>query len=95
VIRWSVLYPKTEGATFDHDYYRDNHIPAVRESLGVSEVEIDRALDGPYVAAAHVRFGSSEEMKTALAKLDMKFLAADLPKYTTIAPQIQVSEIVG
>ena len=24
MIRMSVLYPVTEGATFDHDYYRDH-----------------------------------------------------------------------
>jgi hypothetical protein len=31
MIRMSVMYPVTEGATFDHDYYRDHHVPlAVR-----------------------------------------------------------------
>ena len=31
MIRLSVLYPVTEGATFDHDYYREKHVPlAVR-----------------------------------------------------------------
>jgi hypothetical protein len=27
VIRLSVLYPSSEGSTFDHDYYRDKHVP--------------------------------------------------------------------
>jgi uncharacterized protein (TIGR02118 family) len=31
MIRMTVMYPVTEGATFDHDYYRDHHVPlAVR-----------------------------------------------------------------
>jgi hypothetical protein len=27
MIRLSVFYPVTEGATFDHEYYRDHHVP--------------------------------------------------------------------
>ena len=29
MIRLTVSYPATEGATFDHDYYRDKHVAAV------------------------------------------------------------------
>ena len=34
MIRLSVFYPTTEGATFDHDYYRDKHGAACRQDLG-------------------------------------------------------------
>ncbi len=28
MVRFGIaLYPKAEGATFDHDYYRDKHVP--------------------------------------------------------------------
>ena len=33
MIRVSVFYPSAEGATFDHDYYRETHMPAVRAHL--------------------------------------------------------------
>ena len=26
-IRFSVFYPSSDGSTFDHDYYRDSHVP--------------------------------------------------------------------
>ncbi len=34
MIRLSVLYPVTEGATFDHDYYREKHVPLAVQRVG-------------------------------------------------------------
>ena len=32
MIRFSVFYPVTEGATFDHAYYAEKHVPLARAS---------------------------------------------------------------
>ena len=50
MIRFSVLYPATDGATFDHDYYRDNHVPLACRTWGIEAAEIERGVNGPYVA---------------------------------------------
>ena len=47
MIRFSVLYPTTEGATFDHDYYRDHHVPLACRTWGVDGAEIDRGVAAP------------------------------------------------
>ena len=39
MIRLSVLYPATEGATFDHDYYRDHHVPLAASAWSLDGVE--------------------------------------------------------
>ena len=31
MIKVSVMYPNTPGGRFDHDYYRDKHMPLVKE----------------------------------------------------------------
>ena len=54
-IRLSVFYPSTEGATFDHDYYRDKHVPLAAKTWGLDGAEIDKGVDGPYVAAVQRR----------------------------------------
>ncbi len=59
MIRMSVLYPVTEGATFDHDYYRDRHVPLAVRTWGLEGAEIDVGIDGPYVAAVHFMFEST------------------------------------
>src|SRR4029079_2457545 len=51
MIRLSVLYPKTDGAKFDHDYYCNSHVPLAVSTWGVERVEIDKGLNGPYEAA--------------------------------------------
>src|SRR5579862_6415272 len=56
MIRLSVFYPSTEGATFDHDYYRNQHIPLCVKTWGLDGAEIDKGLDGPNVAAVHFKF---------------------------------------
>ena len=47
MIRLSVLYPKTDGASFDHDYYRDSHVPLALKTWGLDSAEIDKGIDGP------------------------------------------------
>ena len=92
MIRLSVLYPKTEGATFDHDYYRDKHVPLACSTWGLENAEIDKGLDGPYEAAVHFRFESIEALQQALAAEGTGAVQGDVPNYTTILPVTQISE---
>jgi uncharacterized protein (TIGR02118 family) len=94
VIRFSVLYPAGDGATFDHDYYRDKHIPLACRTWGLDGAEIDRGTTGPYVAAVHFRFESMEAMTAALSAEGTGDVLADIPNYTNITPIQQISEIV-
>jgi uncharacterized protein (TIGR02118 family) len=94
-IRLSVFYPSTEGATFDHDYYRDKHVPLAVKTWGVDGAEIDKGINGPYVAAVHFRFDSQEALAAALGSEGNGDVLADVANYTSIAPVIQTSEIVG
>jgi uncharacterized protein (TIGR02118 family) len=89
-----VLYPATEGATFDHDYYRDKHVPLAVRTWGLDGAEIDKGLDGPYVAAVHFKFASQEALQTAMASEGTGAVLADVANYTTIAPVLQTSEVV-
>jgi uncharacterized protein (TIGR02118 family) len=94
MIRMSVLYPAAEGATFDHDYYRDHHVPLAVKTWGLESAEIDKGVDGPYVAAVHFRFESLEAMAAAMAVDETSRVTADIQNYTTIQPVLQTSEIV-
>ncbi len=96
MIRLSVLYPSSEGSTFDHDYYRDKHVPLALRTwgLGLSDAEIDQGVDGPYVAGVHFKFDSLDAMQTALANEATGQVLADVANYTNITPVMQTSEIV-
>ncbi len=94
MIRMSVLYPAAEGATFDHDYYRNKHVPLCLSTWGLDGAEIDKGLDGPYVAAVHFRFESPEAIQAAMGNPDTGKILADVANYTNITPVIQTSEIV-
>jgi uncharacterized protein (TIGR02118 family) len=94
MIRLSVLYPATDGATFDHDYYRDTHVPLAVQSWGLDGAAIDKGIDGPYVAAVHFTFESVEAMGEAMASDGTAAVMGDIANYTTIAPVLQTSEIV-
>jgi uncharacterized protein (TIGR02118 family) len=94
VIRFSVLYPATDGAGFDHEYYRDSHVPLAARTWQPDRVEIDRHIDGPYVAAVHFTFSSLEAMQAALASDGTAAVRDDVANYTDITPVRQVSEVV-
>jgi uncharacterized protein (TIGR02118 family) len=95
MIRYSVLYPGGDGATFDHDYYRDHHIPLALTTWHPVEASIDKGIDGPYVAAVHFTFASMEAMQAAVAREGTAAIRADVRNYTNITPVRQVSEIVS
>ena len=94
MIRLSVLYPTTEGASFDHDYYRDNHVPLACKTWGLAGADIDKGVDGPYVAAVHFTFDSLEALQGAMGNPGTGDVIADVANYTTITPVMQTSEIV-
>ncbi len=95
MIRLSVFYPSGEGSTFDHDYYRDNHVPLAVKAWGLDGAEIDKGVDGPYVAAVHFTFESMDALGAAMGSPGTAEVMADVANYTNIAPVLQTSEIVG
>ena len=93
MIRMSVLYPAGDGITFDHDYYRDTHIPMCTAAFKC-RAEIDKGMNGPYVAGVHFYFDSMEDLGVIGASPDLPTIMADIVNYTNATPVQQVSEIV-
>lgn len=104
MIRVSVMYPSGAGKKFDHDYYARTHMALVHarlDSLGLRRTEVDKGLGGgapgapaPYAAVGHVYFDSLGAFQAAMAAHG-KELFADVPNFTDIAPQVQISEIIA
>ena len=95
MIRLSVYYPSSEGATFDHDYYRDSHVPLCLRTWGIDKAEIDKGVNGPNVAAVHFFFDSMDQFGAAMASPDTATVMGDVANYTNITPALQVSEVVA
>ena len=95
MIRLSVFYPSTDGASFDHDYYRDKHVPLAVSTWGGVAAAIDKGIDGPYEAAVHFEFDSLEALGAAMGNEGTGAVIADVANYTTITPVMQTSEIVA
>ena len=102
MIKVSVMYPNTPGGRFDHDYYRDKHMPLVKARMGEAckSYTVDKGLAGgapgapaPYAAVGQVYFRSLEDFQKA-SKAHGKELFADVPNFTDITPQVQIAEII-
>ena len=102
MIKVSVMYPHTPGARFDHDYYRDKHMPLVKARLGdaCKTYTIDKGLAGgapgappAYVGMCHIFSDSVEAFQAAMAP-HAREIMGDIANYTDIAPVMQVSEVV-
>ena len=93
-VRLSVFYPSGEGASFDHDYYRDSHVPLCVKTWGLDGAEIDKGLDGPYVAAVHFKFDSMDALQNAMQDSGTGAIMADVANYTSITPVLQTSEVI-
>lgn len=102
MIKVSVMYPHQPDARFDHAYYRDKHMPLVQARMGSAcrFYTVDKGLGGgapgeppTYIAMCHIYCDSPEAFDAAFTP-HAKEILGDIPKYTDLAPVIQVSEVV-
>jgi uncharacterized protein (TIGR02118 family) len=102
VIKVSVMYPNRPGARFDHEYYRDKHMPLVKARMGdhCKYYTVDKGLSGAgpgteatYVGMCHLFCDSVAAFETGFGP-HAEEIMADIPKYTDLSPVIQISEVV-
>lgn len=102
MIKVSVMYPNKPGARFDHDYYKDKHMPLVKARLGdaLRYYTVDKGLGGgepgsapTYVGMCHLFVDSAEAFQAAFGPHAQEILG-DIPNYTDLQPVMQVSEVV-
>jgi uncharacterized protein (TIGR02118 family) len=95
----SVLYPAAAGTRFDHAYYAGTHMPLCGRLLQPLYTEIDRGLAGsapgapaPFVGGCHFYFADLQSFQSAFGAHGPE-LQADIPAFTDIAPEIQISSV--
>lgn len=101
MIRVAVMYPNEFGKQFDMDYYLNKHMPMVNDTLGdlgLVRTEVDKGIGGmepgsspPYVAIAYMYFDDMDSLQKSMA--NAQEMMSDLPNFTDIQPQAQISEI--
>jgi uncharacterized protein (TIGR02118 family) len=102
MIKVSVMYPNVAGARFDHEYYRDQHMPLVKARMGDSckYYTVDKGIGGAaagapatYVGMCHIFCDSVEAFQAGFGP-HAKEIMADIANYTDQSPVIQISEVV-
>ena len=104
MIKVSVLYPNEPGKKFNMDYYRNKHMPLVHQrldSMGLLRTEVeggissaDPSAPAPFIAIGTIYFNTVDEVHAGF-KTHGREIMGDIRNYTDIAPQIQISEVVG
>ena len=102
MIKVSVMYPNTPGARFNHEYYRDNHMPLVKARMGESckFYTVDKGVSGgapgtppTYIGMCHIFSDSVESFQAGFGPHVAEILG-DIPNYTDLAPVMQISEVM-
>ena len=102
MIKVSLLYAAEEGKRFDMDYYANKHMPLVHQRLdpvGLIRSEVESGISSadpnapaPFVAIGVLYFNTADEVHEGF-KTHGREIMGDLPNFTDIAPQVQISEI--
>lgn len=102
MIKVSVLYPYAEGKKFNLEYYSNNHLSLLTDSLGAAlkGYSIESGLGGlipgspaPFVAIINMYFESLDSFQQSFGP-NINKLLADLPNFTDIEPVAQISEVI-
>lgn len=100
----TVLYPRDDQASFDHEYYAATHLPLVERHWrphGLTSAKALRGVDGPdgspspYFTIALLAFDSPDAVAAALASAGTAEVMGDIANFTTVQPIIQFNEAVG
>lgn len=103
MIKVTVLYPNGEGKKFNMDYYANKHFPLLKRLFGdaMKTTAIDKGIVSgtpgtpvPYLAIGHLYFENLADYEDGLKGGHLEEILADIPKYTNIAPVIQISEVI-
>jgi uncharacterized protein (TIGR02118 family) len=101
MITVNVLYPNTDGAKFDMNYYLTSHIPMVKRVLGsaLKGCVVEQGLGGgapgskaEFSVLCHLRFDSVEAFQTAFGP-HAASIQADVANYSSVPPIIQLSDV--
>ena len=95
VIRFSIMYPRTEGAKFDHEYYLNHHVPLAMRAWGIDHCDVDRGIDGPRPGGRPFDVRVCGSPRRALSTKTSPPLSDDTPNDTDIKPVSQISEIAA
>jgi uncharacterized protein (TIGR02118 family) len=101
LIKISVMYPFSEGKTFNIEYYETKHMPMVAGFLGENLVKytIEKGVASGipnqqlYMAMGTFYVKNLAEYQAATAP-NRDAIRADFANYTNVAPVIFVSEVV-
>jgi uncharacterized protein (TIGR02118 family) len=101
MIKVSVLYPNTEGASFDMGYYCETHVPMVREKLGnaCKGIAVEEGLAGgepgsaaTYAAMGHLYFDTVDAFQASFGP-HAEAIMGDIPNFAQVEPSVQISEV--
>ncbi|HML27383.1 MAG TPA: EthD family reductase [Hyphomicrobium sp.] len=101
MIKVSVLYPNQPNARFNHEYYRDKHMPMVKQKMGdaCKYYTVDKGIAGAapgtppkYIGMCHIFCDSVEAFQEGFGP-HAKEIMADIPNYTDLTPVIQISQV--
>ena len=96
MIKVSVMYPNKDGARFDHEYYKNKHMPLVKARMGdaCKYYTVDKGLAGgapdapaTYIGMCHIFTDSVEAFQKGFGP-HAKEIMGDIKNYTDIAPVI-------
>jgi uncharacterized protein (TIGR02118 family) len=102
MVKVSVMYPNTPGARFDHEYYREKHMPLVKQRMGkyLKSYGIDKGVGGgasgeapAFLAIGHLFCESPADFQAGFGP-HVKEIMGDIPNYTDVSPTVLVSEII-
>ena len=99
----TIHYPNSDGATFDHDYYRTKHLPQVGKAFGpfglgyASVLKGEESADGTepaFFVTTILSFRDEQGAREAAASEGAKALRADIANFTNVAPVVQFNTAV-